>query len=329
MSAENTASDPQIDHQPQRPLLTASPFLVYMPTYAPDTEAIHDAPNVRPYKRATQVEIAERINSLGFLSRLRPWVYMDCIDSVLNIHPDVDLVVADARSTDSIRKVLELHQRASMDLDHPGYDLALFPNKESQWQALNTVLNIHCHPETKYFVYTSSDIIWTMDWIGAAVEEFEKDPKLQIVFPCVSSGDPALPRQVAPGARDLPLIDPADHMDSEGARAARAPCLNAYAFICRMDFLRAYGGYPTVFRNCFTESFLYYMCEAIGGTMRLMPRGWVFHHNGVDAHGNDTAEGGYNYLAEKPTFDRVMDQVQAARAEGRMTKEFLREVLYV
>lgn len=304
------------------PTLTPSQFLVYCPTYAPTTEAGEDAPNRRPYRRHTTQEIAKRVHDHGFLSRMRPWVYMDCIDSILNVRPDVDLVVGDARSSDSIRKHLIEHQRASAT-DHTGYDLALFPLKESQWKVLNVIINTHAAPETKYFIYTSSDIVWVSDWVQEAVKEFEADKDLQIVFPCVNSGDPNLPCQIADSARDLPLIDPPYQ------EAARAPVLNAYVFICRMDFLRTYGGYPTAFRNCFTESFLYYMCEAMGGKMRVMPRGWVYHHNGIDAHGNGTPEGGYNYLAEKPMFDKIMDEVQAARAEERMTVEFLKGVLYV
>lgn len=256
------------------------------------------------------------------MSRLRPWAYMDCIDSVLNVRPDLDLVVADARSTDSIRAELLKHQQAG-----GAHDLALYPERASQWAVLNQVLRTHGTDRTKYFVYTSSDIIWTHDWVGEAIKEFERDPALMIVFPCVNSGDPAMPLQVASGPRDEDLIDPADHMDCEGARAARAPCLNAYAFVMRMEFLKAYGGYMTLWRNCFTESFLHYQCEAIGGKMRLMPRGWCFHHNGIDGW---VGEGGfYNYTAEKPLFDRVMDTVLAARSEGKMTKEFLRSILYV
>ena len=308
--------------------ITPSPFLVFMPTYAPDTEAIINAPNKRGYKRLSQEEISSRINTLGFMSRLRPWVYMDCIDSVINIRPDVDLVAADARSTDSIRDQLVLHQRASFDLDHSGYDLALFERKESQWKALNRILEIHDpYHERKYLIYTSSDIVWTHDWITPAVKHFDADPTLQMLFPCVNSGDPNLPVQIAPGPRDLPLIDPALHMDNAATRAARAPVLNAYAFICRMDFIKAYGGYPNIFRNCFTESFLYYMCEAIGGKMRLMPEGWVYHHGALDAHTHE--DGGlYNHTAEKPAFDRIMNEVQAARASGALTKDMLKGWLY-
>lgn len=305
-------------------------ILAFMPTFAPDTEAVLDAPNRRGYTRATQVDIAYRINDLGYLSRIRPWVYMDCIDSVLNIRPDVDLVVADARSTDSIREHLRLHQEASCGHnDHPGYSFALFPEKASQWHALNTVYTIHATPETKYFVYTSSDIIWTHDWVAPAIEHFEKDPTLQILFPYVNSGDPALPHQISTGPHDGPLIDPADFMECEASRAARAPVLNAYAFIVRRDFFDEYGGYPTAYKNCFTESFLYYMCEAMGGKMRLMPQGWVYHHNGIDQHGIGTADGGYNYLAEKPTFDKIMDEVQAARAAGTDDVAFYKRMLYV
>ncbi len=60
--------------------------------------------------------------------------------------------------------------------------------------------------------------------------------------------------------------------------------------------------------------------------MRLAPRSWVFHHNGVDAW---AGEGGlYNYTAEHAVFDEMMDVVQQARMDGKMTIEFLKSVLY-
>lgn len=291
-------------------------ILCYIPTYAPKTEACADYP--RPYTRLSHVELAERLTKLQYLSRLRPWIYMDVIDSVLNVRPDIDLVVADARSTDSIRQQLSLHQKASGQ-----YHLALYDNPDSQWRVFNSVLANHATADTKYFVYSSSDIIWTMDWVAEAIREFDVDPSLQIIFPRVSSGDADfLPCQVAGGPEDAPLIDP-PYQD-----AARAPVLNAYAMIFRMEFLKTYGGYPTRFRNCFTESFLYYMCEAMGGKMRLMPKGWCFHHNGVDAW---TGEGGsYNYTAEKPLFDKVMGEVQEARCAERpyLSVSYLKGLLY-
>lgn len=299
-----------------------SPILCYMPTYAPDTEAIQE--ELRPYGRQTNEQIADRINRTGVISRCRPQVYFDCIDSVLNVRPDLDLVVADARSTDSIRQGLSEHHQASGG----AYYLALYPEKASQWAVFNDVLQRHAGPQTKYFVYTSSDIIWTMDWIDEAIKEFEKDPTLQILFPCVNSGDPALPIQIAPHPRDMDLIDPADHMDCPAMKAARAPCLNAYAMIFRMDFLKTYGGYPNTYLNCFTESFLYYMCEAMGGKMRLLPRGWLYHHNGIDAW---TGEGGsYNYTAEKPKFDGMMDEVKQDRSSLRspVCVEYFKKMLY-
>ena len=189
-------------------------ILAFLPTYSPDTEATNVFP--RPYERQTQEQIAGRINALLSHSREKPWVYMDVIDSVLNTNPDIDLVVADARSTDSIRTELHKHQVVSGK-----YSLALYPEKMSQWAVFNDVWKRHATEETKYFVYTSSDIIFTHDWIAEAVKEFEKYPALMIVFPTVSSGDPAMPLQVATGPMDMDLIDPADHMDL-GRRAGSA-----------------------------------------------------------------------------------------------------------
>lgn len=292
-----------------------SKILAYMPTFSPVVESTSN--NRRPYERLKQHEIAGRINDLGQMSREKPWVYMDCIDSVMNIRPDIDLVVADARSTESIREELHKHQVACGD-----YSLALYPEKESQWVVFNDVMNRHMTEETEYVVYTSSDIVWTMDWVGEAIKEFERDAALQIVFPLVSSGDNEyLPCQVGVGPRDEPL------MEAPYQEAARAPVLNGYVMIFRAEFFRVWGGYMNVYRNCFTESFLSYQCEAMGGKMRLMPRGWTYHHNGIDVWASKDG-GMYHYGSEKPVFDAMMDKLQAARIEGRMTVPFLKELLY-
>lgn len=299
--------------------------LIYMPTYAPDTESVLEAPGARGPERLTNPAIAERINRWGFLSRIRPHSYWDAIDSVVNTVPEARLVVADARSTDSMRAALTSHY----SLDPAAYRLELYPARQSQWTLFNDVMRLHMTPGIRYIVYTSSDIIWPEDWLAKALTEFEADPRLQILFPMVNSGDPVLPCQVAPGPRDLPLIDPAspECMDCEGMRAARAPCLNMYAAVFRREFFKTYGGYMTAFRNCHSESFLYYQCEAMGGKMRLSPGSWLYHHNGIDAW---TGEGGsYNYTAEHPRFHPMMDEVQVARAAGAMNVDFLRRMLYV
>ena len=295
-------------------------ILAFMPTYAPDAK--DEDSYGRLAERMTTDKIAERTNLLAHRSRKRPWVYMDCIDSICNMRPDIELVVADAKSSDPVRKwLIEHHKNSGV------YELALYPQKMSQWVLMNDILKRYAKEDTQYVVYTSSDIIWYgSDWVGEAIKEFERDPNLQILFPFVNSGDAALPIQISEGPKDEELIDPADHMDCPGMAAARAPCLNAYAIIFRADFFKKYGGYPTAYRNCFTESFLYYMAEAMGGKMRLMPRGWVYHHNGIDVW---IGEGGfYHYSAEKPVFDKMMNEVQLARTENRMTPEFLKGLLY-
>ena len=294
-------------------------ILAFMPTYAPD--AGDEAENGRGFHRLSLGHIADRINYLGTRSRMRPWVYMDCIDSIVSMRPDIDLVVADAKSSDIVRQRLATHHQTAK-----GYELAFYPEKMSQWALMNDIMKRYATTDTKYIIYTSSDIIWTMDWVAEAIKEFEADPTLQILFPTVSHGDAAIPIQISNGPKDMGLLDPAKHMDCPGMAAARAPCLNAYAIIFRKEFFDTYGGYPTIYRNCFTESFLYYMAEAMGGKMRLMPRGFVFHHNGIDVW---VGEGGfYHYTAEKPTFDKMMDGVQLARSENRMTPEFLKGILY-
>ena len=268
-----------------------SKVIAYMPTFCPNNEATFEYP--RGYTRMGNVEIEKRIKGLGDHSRERPWIYFDAIDSALNVRPDVKLIVADARSTDSIREELKKHHEAS----GKEHILALYGEKLSQWKLLNDVWQRFKTPDTEFLVYTSSDILWGPDWIAEAEKEFSKDPELQIIFPCVSSGDPNLPCQVAPGPRDIDMLEP-PYQD-----AARAPVLNSYAFIVRKEFLETYGGYMTVFDNCHTESFLSYQCEAMNGKIRLAPRCWVFHHNGVDIW-TDPEGSTYNYFREQPTFHK-------------------------
>jgi hypothetical protein len=283
-----------------------------MPTYSPTTEA--DTIHSRPYTRLSNDEISARIAS-GF-GHIKPWVYMDCIDSISNIRPDIKLVVGDGRSTESIRQEMSNHHLAT----EAKHDIMFYPDKMSQWVIFNDIIKTYCTEETKYFVYSSSDVIWTMDWIAEAIKEFDKDPKLQIIFPCVNRGDPNLPCQIASGPRDLDLINP-PYQD-----VARARVLNAYAMIFRMDFLRTYDGYPTIFRNCFSESFLAYMCEAVGGEMKLMPRGWVHHYGEGDkwtTHGS-----AYYYTEEKMTFQSIMNFVLMHKAMKAMDVKFLKKALY-
>ncbi len=286
-----------------------SEIVCYTPTYSPVTEA--DTEFTRPHSRLNNVQIQERIN--GGHGTKKPWMYFDAIDSVLNVRPDIKLVVGDARSTDSIREEMQKHCDGS-------YILELYPEKMSQWLVFNDIFEKHTTEDTKYFIYSSSDIIWHHDWVSESIKEFEKNPKLQILFPCVNRGDPNLPCQIASEPRNLdPILPPfQDH--------ARAPVLNAYAMIFRMDFLRTYGGYPTFFRNCFTESFLHYMCEAMGGEMRLMPRGHVFHYGEGDKW---TSPGSaYYYTEEKMDFQSVMNEVLMHKALNRMTVDYLKKKLY-
>ncbi len=284
-------------------------IICYTPTYSPDTEADKNWP--RPYNRATNQEIADRIASDK--GRKKPAMYMDAIDSIINIRPDINLVVADGRSTDSIRTELQKHHDAD-----GGYTLELYPEKMSQWAIFNDIYNKN--KDADYFVYSSSDVIWQMDWVSEAIKAFEANPKLQILFPCVSAGDPNLPCQIASGPRD---IDPAFPPFQS---AARAQVLNAYVMIFRMDFLRTYGGYPNLFRNCFTESFLAYMCEAMGGEMRILPRGWCFHYGEGDKW--VTPGSAYYYTEEKLAFQDVMNSLLMYKAMNMMTVDYLKKALY-
>lgn len=294
-----------------------------MPTYSPFTEA--DTQYPRSLERLNNEEIGQRINSPT--SRIKPWVYLDAIDSVLNIRPDIQLIVADGRSTESVREILLRHNNASGGLPgfnsvcQPAYELKFYPEKTSQWLLFNDVFDKFSFPETKYVVYTSSDVIWTMDWVGEAIKEFEKNPNYQILYPCVGRGDPNLPCQVASGPRDLdPMLPP--YQD-----AAKARVLNAYAMIFRADFLRTWGGYPTLFRNCYTETFLPLLCEAVGGEQRLLPRGWCFHWGAADIW-QEKGGSPYFYNEELGTFQTTINKVKMAQGMGLMTKEFLKKTLW-
>lgn len=288
-----------------------SKIVAYMPTYSPFTEADTACP--RPYVRLSQEQITERIKSRD--SMRKPWMYMDAIDSVVNIRPDIDLMVADGRSTDSIRAGLQQHQKET-----GGHRLVLYPNRESQWKIFNDIFYGFTGADTEYFIYTSSDIIWQMDWVKEALKEFEANPKLQILFPTMSSGDRHASWQLAPGPRDKDAFVPPWQDE------ARAPVLNAYVMMFRMDFLRGYNGYPTLFRNCYTESFLYYMCKAMGGEMMVLPRGWCFHWN----EGDKWQENGssYYYNQEFELFEATMNKLQFQQSFGPLTPGFLRNLIY-
>ncbi len=289
-----------------------SKVICYMPTYSPSTEA--NKVNIRPYTRATNQEIDSRLANKNGMAK--PSMYMDAADSILNVRPDIKLVVADGRSTDSIREEMHRHHEQS-----GGYTFLEYPEKKSQWWIFNNIYQNHLDSDTEYFVYSSSDVIWKMDWVAEAIKEFERNPKLQILFPTVNNGDINLPCQLADGPRDVdPILPPYQ-------KEAKAPVLNAYAMIFRMDFLKTYGGYPTVFRNCFTESFLHFMCEAMGGEMRLMPRGWVYHWGIGDTWGGEYGSA-YYYNEEKFVFQEVMNKTQMHKAMNLMDVNFLKKYLY-
>lgn len=285
-------------------------IVCYTPTYA-QTEA--ELLN-RPYTRLSTAEIMVRTKNLE--NRSKPGMYFDAIDSILNNSTKVNLVVADGRSTDSVREGLKKHHKTGSGYS---YDLKLYPEKTSQWMLFNDIYSDS--QDADYFIYSSSDIIWHHDWVAEAVKEFEKNPKLQILFPCVSKGDPNLPCQIAREPRDLdPILPP--YQD-----AAKARVLNAYAMIFRMDFLKTYGGYPTAYRNCFTESFLAYMCEAMGGEMRIMPRGHVFHWGEGDKWGVGVGSP-YYYNEEKYIFQAMINKLLMHRAMGFVTVDYLKKELY-
>ncbi len=286
-------------------------IICYVPTYSPVDEA---QPLNRPYTRLSQQEIKQRLHDPA--NRTKPGMYMDAIDSILNIRPDIELVVADGRSTESIRTELGKHQHHT----DSGHFLNLYPERMSQWAIFNDIYNSHDRKNYDYFVYSSSDVIWTMDWVEEAIQAFGRNPKLQILFPLVSNGDTNIPCQTALYPRDEdPVKPPYDHH-------GKAPVLNAYVMIFRMDFLREYGGYPDIFRNCFTESFLHYMCQAMGGEMRLLPRGWCWHWS----LGDKWEENGSHYYfnQEFSLFQNIMGKVQMAYGAGIMTPAFLKKILY-
>lgn len=297
-----------------------SEIICYMPTYSPFVEADKKYP--RSYNRLTNEEIASRIgeykqteNGTCSIATKKPWVYLDAIDSILNTRPGIKLVVGDGRSTESIRDGLQRHNS-----ENPDYSLEFYPERLSQWVIFNDIYHKYTTADTKYFVYSSSDVIWQMDWIAEAIKEFEKNPKLMILFPCVNSGDSNLPCQVAPGPQDIdPILPPYQE-------AAKAPVLNNYVMIFRMELLRAYDGYPTLFRNCYTESFLHYLLLAIGGEQRLMPRGWCHHWGTVDIWQENGSF--YYYNEEIVLFQNTMNKVKMAAAMGMLTTDFLKKTLW-
>lgn len=289
-----------------------SEILCYTPTYSPFSEADRNWP--RPFTRISNKEIAERV--ISDRGRAKPWLYMDAIDSILNTRSDIQLVVGDGRSTESIRDGLKKHHETA-----GGYSLELYPERMSQWLIFNDIIEKYAMADTKYFVYSSSDVIWQMDWVGEAIREFGAHPEYQILFPCVNNGDQNLPCQIAKGPRDLDTITPPYQEE------AKAPVLNAYAMVFRMDFLRTFGGYPTIFRNCFSESFFSTMCTAVGGEMRLVPRAWVHHYGTLDLW-QETNGSPYHYTEEKMLFQDIMNKVQMAKGMGLLNVDFLKKTLY-
>lgn len=300
-----------------------SEILCYVPTYSPHNESDTEFP--RSYSRLSNEEIQlHRLsggsshivgNALQPVARLKPWVYMDAFDSILNTRPDIKLVVGDGRSTESIREDLKKHNQANND-----YVLELYPEKMSQWIIFNDILKKYATEDTKYFVYSSSDVIWCMDWVAEAIKEFERNPKAMILYPCVNNGDMNLPCQVAPGPRNIDAFLPPYQ------EAAKAPVINAYVMIFRMEFLKFWGGYPTLFRNCYTESFIHHLTTAMGGEQRVLPRGWCFHWGTVDIWQENGSY--YHYNEEIALFQDTMNRVKMFDGMGMMTPEFLKKTLW-
>lgn len=100
-----------------------------------------------------------------------------------------------------------------------------------------------------------------------------------------------------------------------------------YCAVFRREFLDTYGGYLSLFRNNFSESFLDYMCTAMGGEMRLMPRGWVWHWGTVDYWKSESGSP-YFFAEEKDKFDITMNKVLMMNGAGFMDVPFLKNLLY-
>lgn len=303
-----------------------SEILAFMPTFSPNDEC-HPR-FVRPYTREGQEAIKSRLGTAN--GRLKPGVYLDAIDSILNIRPDIHLVVGDGRSTESIRSALQSHNQEAIiehnemlwsgHDDRSAYTLEFYPKKMSQWKIFNDVYKRYATPDMKYFVYTSSDVVWLHDWVSEAIKEFDKNPKLMILFPTVSSGDGNIPCQVASGPRDLDLQEIPYDIHGKGR------VLNMYSAIFRREFLDAYGGYISLFRNNFSESFLDYMCEAMEGEMRLMPRGWAWHWGTVDYWKSESGSP-YFFAEEKDKFDITINKVLMMHGAGFANVPFLKNLL--
>ncbi len=68
------------------------------------------------------------------------------------------------------------------------------------------------------------------------------------------------------------------------------------------------------------------MCEAMGGQMRIMPRGHVFHYGEGDKW--TTPGSAYYYTEEKLIFQDIMNNVLMHKAMGTMTVDYLKKTLY-
>ena len=307
-------SYPWTEHMRLRPTIVSVPeVLVFMPTYAPNGV-------VGPGLRSSGIlESYLTLMRRGWRRDYHsPWTYLDAIDSIFHVlSTDVHLVVADFRSSDAFRAVLLEHQRA---IGAPNYELWFSDKPESPWVAMNKVILDKFKDGTfNYFIHTTSDLLWTQrGWLRECILEMNRDADCLITYPTVST----VAANVAYQGASLP----------EDKDPFTVSLANAYCRIFHRDFLAAYGyRYPDVFRNCYTETFLPLMLDALGKTQKIVPRANCAHCEGLDIW---AAEDGTTYAAglEYQQFLDILAGCKAllsrypAQAEAR---DHYRKALYM
>lgn len=304
---------PWTEHVRLRPTIVSVPeALVFMPTYAPKGVV---SPGYRDPRMATYLNLMHRGWNRQYQS---PWTYLDAIDSVFHVlSTHANLVVADFRSSDAFREVLLEHQRG---LNAPNYELWFSDAPESPWVALNAVLlNKFMNGTFSYFIHTTSDLIWSQrGWLRECILEMNRDQDCLITYPTVTTAAANVAYQAAPLPEDK---DP-----------FTVSLANAYCRIFHRDFFAAYGyRYPDIFRNCYTETFLPFMLDALGKTQKMVPRANCAHCEGLDIW---EAEDGTTYAAgiEHQQFLEILAGCKAmlSRFPGQAEqRDHYRQALYM
>lgn len=310
----------ELNYLSNRPKYKAEDFLVFMPTYAPDKNIVKDG-----FRNCYETQPLHKIISRGLNGEFSaPWTYLDAIDSVSHIlGNDAHISVADFRSSEVVQNILREHLKYA---NLPNYELLLGKNKESQWKAMNQVLKSRFkNGSYKYFIYTSSDILWGQaDWIKNVLEVFEKDEKCLIAYPTVNKG---LKDQVPYQISKIPL--PNEEFEVNLA--------NAYGIVFKREFFEEFDfKYPDIFRNCYTEGFLHRMLKSIGANQKMVPNANLLHADGMDIWCK-TVKGVRHYYSQdqdEPVMKEIIDRYlknmgnENFRNNSASQKAFFKSELY-